>query len=132
MRINAQSTLTASDVRSAIAKARHEHHQDIYLDELIEGSHGAIQFWCVSQNGKFSTGRSHPNGKRAASWTAYGYVIAELFKCDPDARIGRYRGVGHFEEVIYRARDSFYLRQSLGIRQRSDHGENIEFLELVR
>jgi hypothetical protein len=33
---------------------------------------------------------------RAASWTAYGYVISCLFAHDPDARIGPYRGRADF------------------------------------
>jgi hypothetical protein len=131
MRINSHSTLTDTDVREAIARAVFVHGQDIHLEELVTGTRGGIQFWCYSQNGKFSTGRNDSHGLKAATWTAYGYVIAELFSRDPNAHIGHYRGRDHFIRCIYSEQRRYILRQSLGVRGSSGVGSDCSFLSLL-
>jgi hypothetical protein len=131
MRINAQSKLTETDVLIAISRTRGFHDQDIWLDEIHTGARGAITFYCESEHGKYSTGRNHPNGARAASWTAWGWLIAELFTYDPDAHIGTYRGRDHFIRCIYSAQRSYILRESLGVTNREGApGSDCSFLSL--
>ena len=132
MRINAHSTLTANDVRSAVTRARTEFDQDIYLDDISVGPKGAIEFYCASEHGKFACNRRNSD-TRAATWVAWGYVIADLYRRDPDARIGFYRGVNHFRTWCYECQEQFYnLRKSLSIRNRNGgNGSDVSFLDLT-
>lgn len=130
MRINASSKLTVQDVMAAAKVARDIYGQDIYVEEVKEGKRGAIQFWCASQNGRFATNR-HYGSARAASWVAWGYLIGTLFALDPDAIVGQYRGRADFVSKVIDEHDRWYLRQSLGIAQRSDTGSDIRFVELT-
>jgi len=123
MRINAQSKLTSEDVWNAVITARNEHDQDIHIQDLKVGTKGAIQFWCESLNGKYAIGRNDSAGHKAASWTAWGYVIAELFKRDPEARIGHYKNRDHF---IEQCEDMANRRNQYQLR--TDKGEDISFL----
>lgn len=89
-------TLRRHDVQEAARVAR-EHGHDIYVDEIAEcGSKSrrrGITFYCESMDGPRAR-----NGRegRAASWDAYGWLIAELFNRDPSAIIGYYKSPSHF------------------------------------
>ena len=68
-----------------------------------------VQFYAYSMGGKRATGHraigSYPldGERRAASWDAYGYVIASLFRMDPDAVIGNYAGRDDFIRQVEEA-----------------------------
>lgn len=107
--------LTEWSVRDAFMSARLTDGQDIHLDGIRsfrprKGGFGT-EFWAQSLNGKVASGHrpigSYPlsleNGSdvaRAASWSAYGYVIARLYLVDPDAKIGIYDNAQDFAEKV--------------------------------
>lgn len=132
MRINAHSKLTADDVYFAVKQARAEYGQDIFLDDITVGKHGAINFYCASQHGKFAVNRHGKSEARAASWVAYGYVIAELYRRDPEAHIGFYNSVEHFRNWCEECRQTYLNREAIGIRNREgDYGSDLSFLALT-
>ncbi len=95
--------LTADDVHAAAAKARRTHMQDIYIDDLLTGGSRSrarrIELHCNAENGRYATnsGTYGANGyNRAASWSAWGYFIAELFVIDPEAIVGQYNGLADY------------------------------------
>ena len=92
MRIKSGNNFSLQDVREAAKFAREQGH-DIWIDELHVGKRGAITVYCESH-----TGNRRCNGRegRAASWTAWGWFIADLFAKDPEATIGFYKGVEDF------------------------------------
>lgn len=93
MRIGSRTTLTKDDVYAA-AQAARRRGQDIHIDEIAVAPRGGIQFYCVAMHGTRRT-----NGGRdgyAAKWSAWGWLIAELYKIDPDAKIGQYKNVFDF------------------------------------
>lgn len=136
MRIQSQQIIAADDIHLAVSRARYEFNQDIWLDcdadgcaEITVGARGAIEFHCHSTWGKYASGRrDNPNGYRAASWTAWGYVIAHLFTVNPEARIGHYRSRDHFIRTIYGEQRRYILRHRLGLR--GDTGSDCSFLHL--
>ena len=91
--------LRKADVREAARVAR-EHGYDIQVGELVRvGSRqrtSGLQFYCEAIYGKRAC-----NGRPgyAASWAAWGWLIAELFRRDPEAVIGWYKSPAHFSEV---------------------------------
>lgn len=93
-------TLTSADVESAAAIARSEHGQDIYITEIHAcGSRSrarGLTFYCGSLGGRRATNRG--DGERAATWTAWGYLIAELFRRDPDAIMTYYKSAADFQD----------------------------------
>lgn len=103
-------TLTLRDVREAAYATRVTHGQDFILDEVYamrsrKRANGFNLFAC-SLNGKRAS--AHGSGRRAASWTAYGYFIAELFNRDSEAIVGMYADVDAFvdwctEDGMHRA-----------------------------
>ena len=111
-------TLTENDLYEAALRARDEFGQDIWIDEISSGRsrkrNGRITFYAKSMNG-----RRARNGRpgRAASWTAYGYLIAELFRRDSEAIIGIYNSPTEFHEIC---------SHNYGVT-----GESIDFLNLV-
>jgi hypothetical protein len=80
------------------ADARINDGQDIYVSEYTatrgRGKLYSVTFYCASHHGKRRTNRG--DGEMAASWTAYGYLIARLFLVDPQAVIGSYENVHDF------------------------------------
>lgn len=133
------NTLTMADIRAAFRAARTEDGQDIYLEDPREfepkganrGRRG-FEIFAHSLYRKQASGHrpigSYPlsleNGSdvnRAASWTAYGYVIARLFAMDPKARIGQYGG----------ARD-FVRQVEAQAAHRARYGDHTRFLDLVK
>lgn len=88
--------LTKTDIHQACTVAN-QHGQDIFCDEIVEqGSQKrkrGITFYCEALSGPRS--RNGRDGY-AASWDAYGWVIAELFNRDPNAIIGWYESPSHF------------------------------------
>jgi hypothetical protein len=125
--------LTEHDVRTAFYDARQVDGQDIWPVDIRTfrprsyGRRNGIEFYAESLHGKMATGHrpigSYPlslelgsDVPRAASWSAYGYVIARLFAMDPDARIGGYDGVAGFAKAV---------------RSYVPRGQHTRFLELV-
>lgn len=132
MRITTQSKLTASDVREAASFAR-ERGQDIYVEEIATSPRGAVTFYCEAEHGRYATNRQGRGGStgRAATWTAWGWLIAELFRRDPDARIGQYRGVDDFRRQCSEMRQHHDFRRRAGVSRKAEPGEDISFLEHV-
>lgn len=101
-----------AEVRAAFQKARTIDRQDIYEVDVRNfrprREHNGVEFYAESLNGKRATGHraigSYPlcDVPRAASWTAYGYVIARLYALDPDARIGQYHDRADFISSVTR------------------------------
>ena len=102
MRIKTGNTLTRLDVYQA-AKAARDHGQDIYVYDVVQGTRGAITFHGYAYAGRYAANRS--NGQRAATWDAWGYLIAELYNRDTSAVIGPYKDASHFIEVCASERD---------------------------
>jgi hypothetical protein len=125
MRITSKSNLKALDVHAAEQVAQ-EHGQDIYIVELATSPRGAITFYCESVNGKRSVNRRDRSGGKAASWTAWGWLIAELFRRDSNAHVGHYKGV---EDFIRACREMHEWHKKFGGSR--PIGYDIGFLELV-
>lgn len=116
-----------TEVYGAFSAARLKDDQDISVVDMRSfrprgPEHNGVEFYAESCNGARATGH-HPIGSfrgcdlpRAASWTAYGYVIARLFALDPAARIGQYDGRADF------------IRQ---VTARVPRGESSAFLALA-
>jgi hypothetical protein len=110
MRIQSRTTLKEADVYAAARYARSKGH-DIDVASIITAPRGGITFYCSSMYGKrAANGRP---GERAASWTAWGWLIADLLKRDPNAIVGQYKGVEDFKRQC---------------REYMPKGENVEFL----
>lgn len=99
--------ITTADIFTAFRLARTVHGQDIHLDGGVRQfrprrqAHG-YEIFAESMHGKRASAHG-PIGSydrstlpRAASWNAYGFVIAHLYNVDPDARIGFYAGRADF------------------------------------
>lgn len=118
--------ITGSAVYEAALRARTEHGQDIYVEDLSEkkGRKRAhsITLYCGSEHGRYAVNRPQTAWRgrdrtRAASWTAWGWLLAILFKQDPHAVMGEYDGAADFE------------RQCLDmIEYRRRYGDNVDFL----
>lgn len=102
MRIKAGSELTIGNVYDAAARANLR-GQDIHAHEVVQGKRGAITFYAYSLNGRYATGRN--DGERAATWDAWGYLIAELYNLDPRATIGPYKNATDFIQKCASERD---------------------------
>lgn len=132
MKITAASGLTREDVREAVALAR-SRGQDIHIAELDVGPRGAITLYCESFSGTYAVNRPQEgyfarDRPRAASWAAYGWVIAELFRRSPGAHIGQYKSVEDFRKWCRELHE--YWERSARKRP-NDPGADISFLELV-
>jgi len=104
--------ITEGGLDSAFHQARSVNGADIYPVDVRtfrprrDGFTSGIQFYAESYSGNRATGHreigSYPldDVPRAASWDAYGYVIARLFLVDPDAVIGQYSGVEDFKRQV--------------------------------
>ena len=133
--------LTADDLYVAAHRARTVHRQDIHvIDALDCGSrsraHG-VEFHCGSNHGRYAraSGRGPDVGGRAASWDAWGWLIGELFRLDPDAIIGNYKGVTHFIETCERAHEERQQWTAAPGGRRAvagTYGVDISFLAIVR
>ncbi len=121
------NTLTEADVAVAFQEARALDGQDVFVTDVrsfrARKTSFGIEFYAEAMNGKQATGH-RPHGSyplagqpRAASWTAYGYVIARLYQKDPDAMIGRYGNAQDFADQV----TSYTPR-----------GENTGFLALLK
>lgn len=112
--------LTKQDVLDAAVIANHGYKQDIYVDEIMSnGSRSrasGVTFYAASDNGRRSSNRQGKTSAKAASWTAYGYLIAELFRRDADAIVGPYDGAGDFARQVTR---------------HTPRGESLDFLALM-
>jgi len=105
--------LGPADVYTAFSDARRIDQQDIYVvDVRLFRPRGpelnGVEFYAESNCGTRATGHraigSYPlsDVPRAASWTAYGYVIARLFALDPSARVGFYKSRADFIATVTR------------------------------
>lgn len=111
--------ITESDVRAAFTSAQ-VRNADIYIDGDIRTwkprkEQYGTEVFAASRHGRAATGHvpareSGPRDDypRAASWDAWGYVIAYLFNADPHARVGFYDNEADFVEKVrkYRHKDS--------------------------
>jgi hypothetical protein len=99
--------ITEPDVQAAFADARRLDGADIHITDLRTfrpraGWRTGWEFFAGSVSGTRASGHraigSYPLDEvpRAASWDAYGYVIARLYQVDPAARIGPYGSRGDF------------------------------------
>jgi hypothetical protein len=48
---------------------------------------------------RYPRGGNDGSGVRGCTYNEWGYFIAELFRIDPEATIGPYKGVDHFHEL---------------------------------
>jgi hypothetical protein len=99
-------TITAADLESVTPKGCHIQH----MQKGSRSKARAYNLAMVADPGKDRHGitrRYSTNGAygstdgtyRAATWVEWGDMIAELFKIDPDARIGNYYGAREFLEM---------------------------------
>lgn len=105
--------LTQQHVSEAFAQARSQDDQDIWMCDISSRpsrTHAvAITFYAYSHHGTAASAHgpitSGPRDHlpRAASWDAYGYVIAYLFSADPAARIGPYKDREDFIAQCHKA-----------------------------
>lgn len=98
-------TITVNDLFQAAEKARQD-GQDIFIaDAALVGSRTRahrIDFHAGAANGRYARNSGHYGGdryNRAASWSAWGYLIAHLFAQDPNAVIGQYKSRDHFRQL---------------------------------
>ena len=100
-------------VHAAFRDARGIDQQDIHVVDMRTFSprgaeRNGVEFYAGSSNGRRATGHraigSYPlsDVPRAASWTAYGYVIARLFALDPSARVSFYKSRADFIATVTR------------------------------
>lgn len=101
--------ITEVEVRAVFNKARRDHDADIWIEEMRGWNPRTckygVEVWAESLGGKRATGRNQSSyGRdrepRAASWDDWGYVIAELYNIDPDARIGFYDNEASFVTFV--------------------------------
>jgi hypothetical protein len=99
--------ITSDDVHEAFRLARLLNGADIWPDDVrdfrprMRGFTHGVEFYAYSHDGTraVNPGRSHWTTEdlpRAASWDDYGWMIAHLFKIDPEAVIGQYKGRADF------------------------------------
>ena len=94
-------------VEAAFFEARTLDGQDIYAQDLRafvpRNFQGGVEFYAFSYSGKRASAH-RPIGSydvvRAASWEAYGFVIARLYQRDPDAVISYYGNQRDFVRQI--------------------------------
>lgn len=95
--------IVVDDVLWAFRQAREQHGQDIHIEDIRtwkpRGYDHGVEVWGYADHGRYGSGRGTP-GLRAASWDAWGYVIAYLFNTDPHARVGWYDNEAHFVEMV--------------------------------
>jgi hypothetical protein len=124
--------LTEHDVYSAFHQARTTNGADIWPEDVrafrprSEFRNG-IQFYAYSHGGNRATGHrsigsySLEYEARAASWDAYGWVIARLYLIDPNARIGQYRDVADFVRLVSEATYRREPKDFLGLVRHVDY-----------
>lgn len=94
--------ITADHVAIAAATARMSYSVDMQVAELCnvgsrKRSHGVtFRGYALDGNRSTNSGIYGAANARAATWDAWGYFIAEMFKVDPDAIVGQYDGVSDF------------------------------------
>lgn len=99
--------ITENDILDAIIAAR-AHGADILIDHdgirkfKPRRFERGFEFFCEALSGKRSRNR---RGGRAASWTAYGLFMADLYKLDPSAEISFYRNCADFMDWTKRCNE---------------------------
>lgn len=90
--------LVADDIRAAFADARQFDGQDIYITDMREfrprGYARGFQLYAGALAGRNAS--AHAPDVKAATWDAYGYVMARLYKTDPGAKIASYANLAEF------------------------------------
>lgn len=94
--------LTVEDVVQCASLCRARHGVDVQIGELVatgsrKRAHG-VTFKGYALSGRYAanSGVHGADSPRAATWSAWGYLIAELFARDPAAIIGTYDGAADF------------------------------------
>jgi hypothetical protein len=121
------NVITVQTLAKAFETARYIDKQDIWLSDIAQfnprRARFGINFHAHSLTGKRkkNSGQYGSNSDsgydRAASWEAYGYVIAHLFKIDPQADIAQYHGEQEFIDQCERLAS---LSQETGSRTKRD------------
>lgn len=127
--------LTVEDVVQCASVCRADHGVDVQIGELVAtGSRKrarGLTFKGYALSGRYAanSGVYGADSPRAATWSAWGYLIAELFARDPGAIIGTYDGAADFVAQCENA-----------ARQRRDYPDaryvgsafSTDFLDIVR
>jgi hypothetical protein len=98
--------ITEHDVSMAFIDAKYTDGADIYPVDISSfkprGHEYGVTFYAGSDHGvRLAAHRGDTyEFPRAASWDAWGWVIARLYLLDPDARIGNYRDVSDFIDKV--------------------------------
>lgn len=116
------ATLSKSDIAAAFKVAR-DHGADIHLDDYREwrarDGRYAAEVHAASLGGtRMAQHTVDGIQSPAASWDAWGWFIAELYRRDPSARIGYYLNAGDFALKVLQAK-------------RAGRKESAEFLRLL-
>jgi hypothetical protein len=95
--------ITEDDVKFAFHRARMHNHADIRIQDIItwtpRNQAYGTELHAVSDNGRRAVNRG--TGGRAASWEDWGFVIAYLYRLDPEARIGIYTSRADFRNKVH-------------------------------
>lgn len=125
------NTITERDLWHAAAEVLRNDNQVIYLEDVRPFKPrktwtNGVKFFATG-NSPHATGHraigSYPldHVERAATWSAYGYLIARLYLIDPSAKIGYYTSKGDF---IAQCKSMWEHRQQY-------RRETIDFLNLL-
>lgn len=95
--------ITEDDVKFAFRRARMHNYADIWIEDISTWTPrkqaNGVEFHAVSSNGRRAVNRG--TGGRAASWEDWGFVIAWLYRLDPEARIGMYTSKADFRNKVH-------------------------------
>lgn len=114
--------ITENALYNAARDARQLDSQDIHIEDARQFkarksiNRYGLEFYGYSYTGKQASGHrpvgSYPldGTPRAASWDAWGWLITRLFKIDPEAWVGQYKGIHDFirqcEQTLSYRRDA--------------------------
>jgi hypothetical protein len=99
--------ITAADIRVAFGQARMHDGQDIYEGSIRQFRprkyrYGYELHAYATSGRRLNSGRYGAGDGYAATWDAYGYAMARLYRIDPGARVADYRSVADFCAVTLR------------------------------
>jgi hypothetical protein len=132
--VNLRSDIIDRDELTIAAVRARKRGADIHVHEISQtkgrGKRFSVTFYAYSFNGKRATNRG--DGEKAASWSDYGWLIAELFVIDPEAIVGSYKGVADF----VRSCEAMHTGRAQYTADNPRSGPNpyapIDFLDIVR
>lgn len=134
MKIHSDS-LTIEDVVQCASICRAQHGVDIQIGEHVAvGSRkraSGITFKGYALAGRYACNSSvyGADDPRAATWSAWGYLIAELYRLDPLAIVGQYANVFDFVGQCESMHDA---RQRYPDARYEGPAFSIDFLDIVR